>query len=147
MTKADTAAGFDAAAETNFNAGADAIRAGFTKAIAGYDNVLGYGKETAEALIKSASVTGKGVETLNNEIYAYAKQSLEDSLAAGKALFGAKSVHEAIEVQAGFAKTAFESYVAELTKFNKLFTATAKDSFAPLEGRAQAWVDLVRTSA
>jgi len=56
-------------------------------------------------------------------------------------------VHEAIEIQTGFAKTAFENYVAELTKFSKLFTATTKESFAPLEGRAQAWVDLVQTRA
>lgn len=147
MTKANTAADFDtAAAETNFNAGANAIKAGFDKAVAGYDNVVSYNKDTAEALLKSATVAGKGAETLNNEIYAYTKQSLEDSLAAGRALLSAKSVHEAIEVQTGFAKSAFENYVAELTKVNKLVTAAAKDSFAPLEGRAQAWVDLVQGS-
>ena len=148
MTKANTAAA-DAinAAEINFNATTDALKAGFEKAIAGYDSVLGYGKDTAEALVQSATVAGKGAETLNNEIYAYAKQSLEDSITAGKAVLAAKSVHEAIEIQTGFAKTAFENYVAELTKFNRLFTATAKDSFAPLESRAQAWVELVQTGA
>src|SRR5579872_3173430 len=148
MSKAKTAAERDfATAEINFNAGADALKAGFDKAIAGYDSVVGYGKDTAEALIKSATVAGKGAETLHNEIYAYTKQSMEESIAAGKAILGAKSVHEAIEVQTGFAKTAFENYVAELTKFNQLFAATAKDSFAPLQGRAQAWVAAVQTNA
>lgn len=148
MTKAKTAAEKEfATAEINFNAGADALKAGFDKAIAGYDSVVGYGKDTAEAVIKSATVAGKGAETLHNEIYAYAKQSMENSIAAGKAILGAKSVHEAIEVQTDFAKSAFENYVAELTKFNQLFSATAKDSFAPLQGRAQAWVDVVQTNA
>ena len=148
MTKAKTAAEKDfATADINFNAGADAFKAGFDKAIAGYDSVVGYGKDTAEALIKSATVAGKGAETLHGEIYAYAKQSMEESIAAGKAILGAKSVHEAIELQTGFAKSAFENYVAELTKFNQLFTATAKDSFAPLQARAQAWVDVVQTNA
>jgi phasin family protein len=109
--------------------------------------MVGYSKDTAEAVMKSAAAAGKGVETINNEFYAYAKQSLEDSIAAGKAMLGAKSVHEAIELQTGFAKSAFENYVAELTKFNRLFTATAKDSFAPLESRAQAWVDIVQSNA
>src|SRR6185312_15716324 len=60
MTKAKTAAEKDfATAEINFNAGADALKAGFDKAIAGYDSVVGYGKDTAEALIKSATVAGK----------------------------------------------------------------------------------------
>src|SRR5580692_1023637 len=99
MTKINTAAEFDThTAEINFNAGADAIKAGF-----GYDNVVSYSKDTAEALSKAATVAGKGAETLNNEIYAYAKQSLDDSLAAGKAVLAAKSVHEAIEIQTGFA--------------------------------------------
>jgi phasin family protein len=147
MTKAKTAAEKDfATAEINFNAGADALKAGFDKAIASYDSVVGYGKDTAEALIKSATVAGKGAESLHNEIYAYTKQSTEEAIAAGKAILGAKSVHEAIELQTGFAKTAFENYVAELTKFNQLFTATAKDSFAPLQGRAQAWVATVQTN-
>jgi phasin family protein len=145
MTKAERAAEF-ATAETNFNAGADALKAGFDRAIASYDNIVGYGKDTAEALIQSATVAGKGAETLHNEVYSYAKQSLEESIAAGKALIGAKSVHEAIEVQTGYAKAAFENYVAELSRFNQLLTGTAKDSFAPLKGRAQAWVNVVQAN-
>jgi phasin family protein len=146
MTKVKTAEKDFATAEINFNAGADALKAGFDKAIAGYDSVVGYGKDTAEALIKSATVAGKGAESLHNEIYAYTKLSMEDSIAAGKAILGAKSVHEAVELQTGFAKAAFENYVAELTKFNQLFTATAKESFAPLQGRAQAWVATVQAN-
>ena len=148
MSKDKTAAEKNfATAETNYNAGGDAFKAGFEKAIAGYDSVVGYSKDTAEALIKSAAVASKGAETLHSEIYSYAKQSMEDSIAAGKAILGAKSVHEAIEVQTGYAKSAFENYVAELTKFNQLFTATAKDSLASLQSRAQAWVDVVQTNA
>ena len=42
---------------------------------------------------------------------------------------GSKSVHEAFEFQTDFAKSAFESYVAELTKISELVTAATKDSF------------------
>jgi phasin family protein len=148
MTKAKTAAEKEfATAEINFNAGADALKAGFDKVIAGYDNMVGYGKDTAEAMIKSATAAGKGAEILHNEIYAFAKQSMEDSIAAGKAILGAKSVHEAIEVQTDYAKSAFENYVSELSKFNQLVTMAAKDSFAPLQSRAQAWVDVVQSNA
>ena len=148
MTKAKTAAEKEfATAEINFNAGADALKAGFDKVIAGYDNMVGYGKDTAEAMIKSATAAGKGAEILHNEIYAFAKQSMEDSIAAGKAILGAKSVHEAIEVQTDYEKSAFENYVSELSKFNQLVTMAAKDSFAPLQSRAQAWVDVVQSNA
>ena len=127
MTKAKTAAERDfATAEINFNAGADAIKAGFDKVIAGYDTAVSYGKDTAEALIKSATIAGKGAETLNNEIYAYTKQSMENSIAAGKAILGAKSVHEAIEAQTDYAKSAFENFrvaVASELKNSNIFSA------------------------
>ena len=105
--------------ETAVKTGAEALKVGFEKAVKNYDQMLGYGKETVEACVKSASVAGKGAETLHNEIYAYSKQSIEDSIAAAKAVLGSKSVHEAFELQTDFAKTAFEAYVGEMTKLSR----------------------------
>jgi phasin family protein len=135
-----------AAASAGFATGTEAFKAGFEKAVAGYDSVVAFGKDTVEAYVKSATVAGKGAETINSEIASYTKGAIEDSIAASKAILGSKSVHEAFELQTGFAKSAFESYVSELTKFNDLFTATAKNSFAPLQGRVQAWVDVVQSA-
>jgi phasin family protein len=132
------------AAETTFKNGAEAFKTGFEKAVKGYDHFLGYGKETVEAYVKSANAAGKGAETIHSEIYAFSKQSIEESIAATKAVLGAKSVHEAIEVQTDFAKTAFDAYVGQMTKLGQLFTATSKETFAPLQGRVQAWVDVVQ---
>ncbi len=147
MTKAKSSAEkATATAEMTFTKGAEAFKAGLEKAIAGYDSFVGYSKETAEAYAKSAAIAGKGIETINSELYSYSKGAVEDSIAAGKALLASKSVHEAIELQTGFAKTAFETYVEELTKFGELMTATAKNSLAPLQGRYQAWVELVQSA-
>ena len=147
MSKAKTAAEkTSASAEQAFFNGAETIKAGFEKAIKNYDTVLGYGKDTVEAYMKSATVAGKGVETINSEIYAFSKDAIEESVAAGKAILGSKSLHEAFELQTDYAKTAFESYVSELTKVSALFTAAAKDSFAPLQGRAQAWAEVVQSA-
>ena len=147
MSKAKTAADkVSATAETTFKTGTDAIKAGFEKAVAGYDSVLGYGKDTAEAYMKSATVTGKGIETLNSEIVSYSKGAIEESIAASKAILGSKSVHEAFELQTDYAKSAFEAYVGELTKFSELLTSTTKSTFAPLQGRVQAWVEVVQSA-
>ena len=134
------------AAETALENGAAALKTGLEKALKNYDAVLGFGKETTEACMKSATAAGKGIETLNGEIYAYSKQSLENSISATKAVMGSKSVHEAFEFQTDFAKSAFEAYVGELSKFSEIATAAAKDSFAPLKGRMQAWMDVVQTA-
>jgi phasin family protein len=147
MSKAKTA-GEKAAnsAETAMENSAAALKTGLEKALKGYDAVLGYGKETAEAVMKSATVAGKSVESINNELYSFSKQSIEDSVAATKAVMGSKSVHEAFEFQTDFAKSAFEAYVAELSKISELATNATKDTFAPFKGRVQAWLDVVQST-
>ncbi|HEX4295286.1 MAG TPA: phasin family protein [Rhizomicrobium sp.] len=132
--------------ESTMKNGADAAKMGFEKVVNGYGQFLGYGKETVEAYAKAANVAAKGAETLNNEIFAYSKQSMEDTIAQTKALMATKSVHEAFELQADFAKTAFETYVSQMTKFSEIFVSTTKNSFAPIQGRVQAWVDTVQTA-
>ena len=53
--------------ETAMKNGSEAFRTGFEKAVKGYDEFWGYGRETVEAYVKAANVAGKGVETLQNE--------------------------------------------------------------------------------
>ena len=147
MSKAKTAGEKAAAsAETVLENGAAAMKTGMEKALKGYDAFGGYSKETADAVTKSATVAGKGVETINSEIYSFSKQSIEEAVAATKAVMGSKSVHEAFEFQTDFAKSAFEAYVAERSKLSELTTAAAKDSFAPFKGRVQAWLAVVQTT-
>ena len=146
MSKAKTAGEkATATAESALENGAAALKTGLEKTLKGYDAFVGYGKETADAVTKSATVAGKGIESINSEIYSYSKQSIEDAVSATKAVMGSKSVHEAFEFQTDFAKSAFESYVAELSKITELSTAATKDAFAPFKGRVQAWLDTVQS--
>lgn len=145
MSKAKVADKATATAETALENGAAALKTGLEKDLKGYDAFVTYGKDNAEAVTKSATVAGKGIETINSEIYSYSKQSIEGSVAATKAMLGSKSVHEAFEFQTDYVKSAFEAYVAEMSKITELATATTKDSFAPFKGRVQAWLDTVQT--
>ena len=144
MSKAKTAGEkATATAETALENGAAALKSGLEKALKGYDAFVGYNKDTAEAVMKSATTAGKGIESINSEIYSYSKQSIEDGVAATKAVLGSKSVHEAFEFQTDYAKSAFEAYVAELSKISELATSAAKETYAPFKGRVQAWLDTV----
>ena len=150
MAKAKTAGekinGATETIETAFKTGSEALKANFEKAAKGYEQILGFSKDTAEAYAKAANVAGKGAETLHNEIVAFSKQSIEGSIANAKAVMASKSAHEAFELQAGFAKSAFEAYVAQMTKVSELMVATSKETFAPIQGRVQAWVDVVQSA-
>jgi phasin family protein len=146
MSKAKTAGEKAAAsAETVLENGAAAMKTGMEKALKSYDAFVGYSKDTADAVTKSATVAGKGVESINSEIYSYSKQSIEDAVAATKAVLGSKSIHEAFEFQTDYAKSAFEAYVGELSKISELATSATKDTFEPFKGRVQAWLDTVQS--
>jgi phasin family protein len=126
--------------------GSEAFRTSFDKVVKGYDHFFGYGRDTMEAYVKAANAAGKGVENLHNEIYTYSRQSVEDSISAAKALFATKSVHEALELQTDFVKSAFDAYVGEVSKLSEIMFSTAKDTIGPLQGRVQAWVDVVENT-
>jgi phasin family protein len=130
--------------ETALHGGAEAVTESFEKTVKGYDQFMNFSKGTAEAMVKSASAAGKGIETINGQVLAYARKSIEESVAATKAIMGSKSIKQAIQLQGEFAKTAFETYVDELAKFSDLALAVAKDAATPFQTRAAAFVDLAR---
>ena len=149
-TKAKTAAdkinGNAETIETAMKTGTEALKTGFERAVKSYDTLFGFGKETMEAYMKSANAAGKAVESLNSEIYAFSKQSIEDSIAAAKALMGSKSAHEAFELHTDFAKSAFDSYVSEFTKISEIVQTSTKETLEPIQGRVQAWVEVVQSA-
>ena len=77
---------------------------------------------------------------------AYSKKSMEDHVATAKSLAGAKSVQEAIELQTTYAKSAFETYVAEVTKMSETVAGSMKEAAAPINERVTALVERVQST-
>ena len=126
--------------------GAEAMKNGFEKAAKGYEQLVTFGKDNAEAVLKSANAAGKGMETINSEAFAFARKSVEEGVAVTKAIFASKSVDEAFLLQSEFSKTAFENYVDQLAKFGDLTLALTREAAAPLQARVSAFVELVRAA-
>lgn len=132
--------------ETALLTGAEAMKDGFEKAVKGYDQFISFGKDNAEAMLKSANAAGKGIESINSEVFAYARKSAEESVAAAKAVFSSKTVEQAFQLQSEFSKAVFESYVDQLAKFGDMALATARHSAEPLQARVSAFAELVRAA-
>jgi hypothetical protein len=66
----------------------------------------------------------------------YTKKSFEDTKSFVEKLSGAKSFDKAIEIQTEFAKSAFETFVAESQKIGALCGDLAKQSCKPFGGLA-----------
>lgn len=101
----------------------------------GIEDATAFGQLNVDALTKSSELATKAAEGINEEITSYTKKSFEDGVAAVQDLASAKTPTELFEKQSAFAQAAFEGFVAQATKMNEIFTATAKEVTAPIGER------------
>jgi len=111
------------------------MKNGFEGMTKGFEQFSSFGKGGLEAYVQAATVFAKTFERVNGEMFNFSKQQMEDGVAAFKAVSGAKSVHEAWELQTDFAKSALDAYVAQATKLNDLWLDAAKQAAEPFTSR------------
>jgi phasin family protein len=149
-SKTKTATGVDTTAETAqkgfeqaqaaFKAQMDEAAKQAAAAQKGFDLAIELGKGHFEAVIKSSTILAEGLQELTKAVFAANQAAFEQGIANARALAGAKSLREAFELQTGFAKTAFEKFVAETTKFSEQGTKLAERAFEPVAERVNVTV-------
>jgi phasin family protein len=86
-----------------------------------------------EEMQQYGSSLQSGVQAIATAYGDYTKKSFEDTKSYVEKLSGVKSIDKVIEVQTEFAKSAYETFVAESQKIAGLYTDLAKQTFKPLE--------------
>src|SRR5690348_11885244 len=108
--------------------------------IKNFEDMQKVGKEGMDATMKSFGVFSKASQAIATEVADYSKKSFEDGSKLLEKLLGARSLDKAIEIQADYAKTAYEGFVAQATKIGELYADFAKETYKPFEtyaGKAQ----------
>lgn len=98
-----------------------------------FEAIQKVGKENVDAALKSFGAASKTMQTIAVETTDFTKKSFEQGTAAVEKLVAVKTIDKAFEIQADYAKTAYEGFVAQATKMGELYTAMAKDAFKPFE--------------
>ena len=80
------------------------------------EDVQSYGKEHLETIAASASNLQSGVQAIATAYGDYAKKSFEDTKSFVEKLSGVKSLDKAMEAQTEYARSAYETFVAESQK-------------------------------
>ncbi|WP_269716935.1 phasin family protein [Caulobacter sp. NIBR2454] len=127
-------------------AGNQAFKDNIEKSLAALNEMNVHSKKNLEAVVASVTAATKGAEALGAQAIAFSKKSVEDQVSAAKTLASAKSVQEAIELQTAFAKTAMETYLAEVAKWTETVSASVKESVQPLNERVTATVERVQAA-
>ena len=98
------------------------------------EDIQNYGKEQLEQVVNSASGVQSGLHAIATAYGDYTKKSFEDTKAFVEKLQGVKSLDKAFEAQTEFAKSTYETFVADSQKIAGLYGDLAKQAIKPLEG-------------
>jgi len=99
----------------------------------GFEEFQKVGKDGFDAYVRSFGEMNKGFQAIAAEMTDYSKKAFEDSTRVFEQLVGAKSVEQAIEIQSQFAKKAYDTYMAEMSKIGEMYVGLAKDAYKPVE--------------
>jgi hypothetical protein len=98
------------------------------------EDMQSYGKEQYETAVAHATSLQSGLSAIVSAYGDYTKKSYEDTKSFVEKLSGVKSLDKALEAQSEYAKTAYETFVADSQKIAALYGDLAKQAFKPLEG-------------
>ncbi|SIO41558.1 phasin family protein [Bradyrhizobium erythrophlei] len=93
-----------------------------------------HGQEQNEVAMASATTLAESVKTIATAHAEYARKAFQDASEFISKLTSLKSPDEAVKLQADYAKSALETFVAESKKISELYTDFAKQAFQPFEG-------------
>jgi hypothetical protein len=92
------------------------------------------GQEQMEAAKAAAGDVQKSLQAIATAYGDYSKKSFEEGKDFIEKLSGMKSMDKVLELQSEYAKTSYETFVAESQKISALYADMAKQSFKPFEG-------------
>jgi hypothetical protein len=77
------------------------------------------------------------LQAISVEVTDYSKKGVEDSMRAFEELMRAKTLEHAIEIQSQYAKKAYDTYMAEMSKLGEMYVGLAKNAYKPVESALQ----------
>ena len=122
-------------------AGTQAFKDAVEKSLTALNDMNTQSKSNLEAVVASVTAATKGAETLGAHALAFSKKSMEDQVAASKALTSARSVQEVVELQTSWAKASMEAYMAQMNKASEIVAASVKETMTPINARVTAAVE------
>ncbi|MEX0922940.1 MAG: phasin family protein [Rhodovibrionaceae bacterium] len=107
----------------------------------GYDEFSAINKQNLDAMVKSSTIFAKGFETISKEFFSYTQSALEMNVSGTKALLGAKSLKDVVDLQSEMARKSFDSALAESAKLTEMSVEVTNKAFKPLQDQVNVTVE------
>ena len=119
-----------------------AAKAG-TKVLKSYEDVVGFGKESIDAVVSANVILVKGLQELNTQFFGITTFSLEKNAEATKKLFTCKTPEDFFSLHNDLAKANYDDVLVEFQKMSNLSVKVADDFFAPIGKQVDAAVEKI----
>ena len=90
-------------------------------------------KDGFDASVRSVGEINRGFQAIADTVVDYSKKSFEDGTRTFEQLIGAKSFEQVWEIQAQYAKKAFDAYIAHSSKLGEMYVDLARNAYQPVE--------------
>jgi phasin family protein len=101
----------------------------------GYDDFATINKQNVDAFMKAGNIWAKGAESVSKAYFDFAQASAEAGVEATKALMGAKTVKEVVDLQSDYARNRFDNIVAEGTRISEMAVQVSNQAFEPIQAQ------------
>ena len=117
------------------------VKQGMEKAMKTAEELVAFSQGNVEAMVKSGQVWAAGVQDISKQMAATAQASFEETVSTFKALSSVKSLKDAIELQASFARSTMEKTLAESGRLTDASLKLTEQALAPLTERVSIAVE------
>ena len=109
-----------------------------TDVLKSYQGVVGFGKESIDAVVTANVILMKGLQDLNTQFFGITTFSLENKAEATKRFFTCKTPEELFSPQDALVKANYDDLLVEFQKMSNLSVKFADDFFARIGKQVDA---------
>jgi hypothetical protein len=109
------------------------------------DDLGDFGRETFAALVQSQTAVARGLGALSAEMAGLALSGIDAAARTATDMLGVKTLSDAIEVNAGFTRSSFDTLVGGSAKLSELGVKLASEASQPiLTQLGKSWIKAAR---
>ncbi len=110
------------------------------------EQFISFGQGNVEAMVKSSQIVATGLQDLGKQIAANAQAAIDESMSTFRAMTSVRSIKEAFEMQANFARASVEKAMSQTGQFTEASMKLAGEAYEPIAGRVSVAVQSFRAS-
>lgn len=99
------------------------------------EQFVAFGQGNVEALVQSSQAFATGLQDLTKLMAAGAQATIDDAMGTFRAMTGVRSLKDAADLQASFARSAVEKALTQSGQVAETSFKVAEQAFAPISSR------------